>query len=360
MLIPMLIALIESSPIDIAAELVQERLQRLDRLVINYNWRAYKAPRDSTWIDQSTWVERRQWEGGHDMRLTIVRPNALNESLSPFPQSNMDAMAESAFDGAFTQRLDTPGNSGRIHYSSVPWSVQNGRFAWLPVLQAFDIHLQDSPTSQLNVYSLLQNPHCMFESIDDGEWTFRCTLTQATGIEYRFRFSIDGSGLPRSITTTIGNPNTEISEFVWEQRVLSVMVVNDATLPREIAIAIDNPNTHLPYRGVHLFTVLDCQRKPELTADDCRIVPATESAIVTVVDRDRLEHRTWYDAAGKIDHVDESYGPEPLDPNVAVASAAQLRLRPWIPVASATAGLLAATFVSLICWRRSGAGYAIA
>lgn len=346
------------------AQIVAERLQALDHLRIEYVHCVRIAPLHGSPLDRTRWEGIWDTDTGTDLadtfehRITIVRPNALDEWFTDLPDEGYEPVDASVFDGRYVSRHVYPDRDGRDHYSIVGWNVEAGVFRWCPVLQVFDLHVVDSVIPQLNLLRLFEEYDVRLIRSAGGVHTYTVSVPM---LEYdytqHFEFDLNGRGTPLRFRTTTEYHAEDLSGAntanTREQFVLATAEVNGAELPTEVVVA--GYNLHVvDYYGVHHIVVTSYEVADDLTAESVRIEPELRNSVVTTYRPDHTVLYTTYDVDGQIVEEAETYGPEPWDEDAQVVPRSSLSWRMAIPVVAVLTGVAVVLVLRFTSWRRGG------
>lgn len=327
---------------------VADHLARLDHLVVEITHDMHITLVGASALDRDQWhwfdnVPNRTYHH----RLTIVRPNVLDEWTDDDPAAGYEPVISSVVDGRFVQKHVRPSSSSHAEYSGkthyfLSDRVQSGVFKWAPLLEAFDIHFQDSRIGQLNIARLFQtySPTCV--SSASGTSRYTCDVSM-TGCTHHYDFDVADDGTPLRIRTTIEPAEHGVQPMVWEQFAVGFSEVNGARMPAEIITSVYNPNVAPDYITIHDIVVTSATVIPGLTVDDVRIELASMNAIIAVDAQDGSQRRRVLDAEGRVIVSDDlPYDPHPMvDADARWISRKSLNWRICCPVLALTLGFVA-------------------
>ena len=329
-------------------EIVAERLGRLDKLVVEMTTQVYTCPVEASPFDRSQWRPYGGVEFPH--RITIVRPNMLDEELTDLPETGYVPVDSSVFDGGFVRRHVRPDRFGRTHYSVAQGAVQLGRFKPIPLLQVLDIHIQDSDIPQLNLLRLFdEHEVTLVEGVGDVS-KYRATVP-GVGCVFQYEFDLNGVGTPLRFKTVTEFEREGLLPAAWEMFILDTMDVNGAEFPKETVVTIHNPNVGDSYYGLHHFEVASVLVDESLTAQDVRIEPDLCNAVVRTIAADGIDVRRIYDTNGEVLDTQELLAMQSLVDGRYV-SRQSLRWRRLVPAGAGTLGLLAIFALRLVSRQR--------
>ena len=351
LLVP-LVLLFGGVPPDEMRQIVADRLGRLDKLVIEVTAEVLTCPTDVSPLDPNNWTRYGEVYG-FPHRVTIVRPNVLDEDLTDEPEKGYVPVVASLADGRYAQRHVRPGPRGFTLYRIGEDSAEHGTFRWMPLLQIFDVHIQDSPIPQLNTLRLFDEYEVTLRGAGESTSTYEVSVPAPEhGYTCRYEFDLNGRGTPLRFKTVLEFDAPELLPGTWEMHVLDVVEVNGAELPSEAVVTIDNPNVGDDYYGVHHFLVTAPVRVDEsLTDEDVRIEPDLHSAVVVTISADATEVRRTYDANGDLIDEELLLSPQSLADGT-YASRESLRWRWLIPGGAGALGALAVVALHLVVRRR--------
>lgn len=337
------------SPADMA-ELVSERLNRLDRIVLGMEATTWLLPSGREPEDRGAWY---YFDGAspivHRYRLTVVRPGVLVEWLTDLPDRGYVPADFSLSDGRVVTKPVRPSANGWMNYLIEEGTGHAAIFSWSPILQVIDVQIMDSMIPQWNLKRIFQQCNVTLVRGGDGISEYRASRDMGS-FRQDYEFSLDDRGTPlrfKSINVFYSDPG--LRPAIWEQRVMNTTDVEGVALPCEVLVTIDNQNLNLPYKSLHHFVITSVEQHPELTPEDVRIEPELRNSVIATRYADGREIRHIRDANGDIVHANETIvaiGPDP-DGNWHISDLwNRNRERPgMIPVAVAV--LSTCTFVML-------------
>jgi len=329
------------------AALVRERLERLDRLVVEVTWETYGMKGPAPLLDQSRWTHRPMRD--LPFRLTIVRPNALIEYLLDDPNFGAEPVTGSVFDGSYVEVSSRPNPSGRMVYMVHPCRVEAGVASMGPLLQVFDLHLYEAAIPQLNILRLLEEREAVCIRAAGGVYTYAASVRPEAEPAYTdyYEFDVNQRGTPLRVKSVLQPDDPERPAFTREQFVLVTREVNGAEFPMETVVRHTNqnvPNWHVFY----VYRVTGVEVRDDLTPEDVRIGVERRNGVV--IEYRALSGRepdrvTEYDESGQVIRCEEFYGIGPAPEELLGNSPARRRA---IVVAAGGVGLLMALGVWLL------------
>ncbi len=309
---------------------VAQRLSRLDRLIVEFNCAMHAAASDSDPFDPASWGDRTE---NYPHRMTIVRPNVLDQSLRDEPERGYEPVTDAVFDAQFVRQYLTPRFGAARAYLVSPFDVQVGNYRGTPTLQFAEVHLQDSTISQLNLLRLFDEYDVELLGCDGDVSTYRAIVPMDSWTSI-YEFSLNPRGTPLRCLTTLLLPEP-LKPGTWEMRTCATTEVNGAEFVSDAVIVVSNPNLGVASVGVSHFSVNSVEHCDWLDESHVRIVPDYRDARVTVIEPDgSLDHRR-YDSNGLLVDSIVTAGASPSD--IGIVSRDSLRWR-WIipPLAVAT------------------------
>jgi hypothetical protein len=281
------------APADMA-DLIEQRLAALDRLVLDVTLEVCGGHSDSPVLDRAAWNVL----ATYPYRVSILRPNVRVEFLKDDPQAGYQPVVASVFDGEYTQRSARPSARGTWVYGVVPQARQAGVVLWNPLLQVLDLGLYDSPPpGDLNIVSVLRDPSAtLVRSV--GAISTYAALVPTSHFPMRFEMDIDDAGLPLRIKSSIEYREANTPPTYYEEFVLQTTPVNGAELPTEIAVThwgAKMPN----YWNVWLYRVSSVEVCNDLTAADVQVEVERRNAAVTEYLPDGTARVTQYNERGE-------------------------------------------------------------
>lgn len=282
-------------------ELLQSRCAEFDRFVAHVRHTLCTVtdftPENDSWLDQSRWVPFPR-EPRHEYRITVVRPAALVELLTDDPARGWSPLAASIGEWGFISRHVYPDRDGRVHYEVIDSSAQSGIFRWSPILQVFDLHLQDAQPALLNCASLCEQAQSVIsKSVAGGYQVVATTSFRDEETNYRLELSAHGS-LNRVLTTI---PISESMSGCWDQRILRVETRDGIVVPAEVVILVYNPGIQPRMKAaLHRFEITKFEFRSDLIPDSVVIRPVLSNSRVVNWHRDGSAENIAYDERGNI------------------------------------------------------------
>jgi len=331
------------------AEVAAQRLARLDHIRIEYVREYYKAPLRSSPLDSAQWETLEGDPDRHVGRLTIVRPNALHEFLTDRPELGWEPFSESVSDSGFVRRYERPGPEGQTYYEVTDSTWEAGCFAWIPVLQVFDVQIQSCDIPGLNIPRLLREYDARAVRSVGTITTYAVSgVPMLEGLTQDLDFDLNERGTCLRLRAMLECPPSAVPT-IREQYVLSVAEVNGAELPTEAIVAVYDPRL-ADYWGITRILATSWSLPTDLCAESIRIEPQRRNAVITELRRRGGGYRvTTYGEDGDVVRRYESPSHR-----AGRADAARLGWRRTIPPIAGATGI---AVVAGLCYagRRSGA-----
>lgn len=321
--------------------IVASRMQQFDRLVADVEHTWFQVPRDISAFDPANWRQVVTLNL-HRHRVTLARPILLDEWLTDDPAAGFEPVAASAAPTGYasSQTIRAGTHAGKQLFVVYPGQVQHGSFAWTPLLQVFDLHVQDSRIPLLNTKSLFDTGLVSLVGENNGICRFKALLPGSdVNASYEFDLSPAGTVTYWKSTYEIVRPEG-LQPFTWELRALEISTIGGVELATDVVCVIDNPNVDED-RGVHRFRISNTQFAPGLTPESVQIVPSTSNSAVTTHLACGVAYHRVFDANGIMTSEQELINvstPEP--PRQAAASP-----RPAIGLLA-----LASLAATVACW----------
>lgn len=290
------------------AELVSERLNRLDRVVLGMDATTWLLPSECDSEDQACWY---YFDGAtpivHKHRLTVVRPGILDEWLTDLPERGFVPVEVSLSDGRVVAKHVRPSDRGWTNYEIVEGTGHASLFSWSPILQVIDIQIMDSQIPQWNMRRIFQECDVTFVRSNDGINEYRASRDMGS-FRQDYEFSLDDRGTPLRFKTIQTYDDSSLHPATWEQRVVNTVDLDGVALPCETLVTIDNPNLNLPYKTLHHFVVTSIEQNTELSCENVRIEPSLRNSSIATYYADGTKVRHIRDANGNVVQTDEVIG----------------------------------------------------
>lgn len=293
-MLPSLIALVlvaDGVPPKQMADIVAERLSRLDRLVLEVEVEVFLAPSSATFDDdRSTWDGPYPAGSGAHRRLRIVRPCSLEENWG-----NGDARGMSAFSpGRTVQRLWRPSYATTI-YTVKEDVMTSATYSSVPLLTMFDVQIHESFVPGLNTLRLLSEYPTKLLRVEGDVNAYQTQLAVHAFGDWTetYEYDLDACG-----TLLRQRMRRENSAFWFERefRVLSTLDVNGAALPAEF-LSITR-NSVADSVAIHRFVVTSACVDASLAPANVRIEPERRNSAIHVTRADLSEESERYDSNG--------------------------------------------------------------
>jgi hypothetical protein len=230
-------------------DIVANGFAALDRLVVEFEHTTYTAAGDAdvrvpaNWIPVPGRVPFRH-------RVTVVRPNLLDEFLTDLPDSGYELCRRSVFNGTYTRA--STARDGAPFYDVSQDDVQVQFYRGYPVLQFFDVHLHDSSVSQLNLLRLFDEYDVSLVGDDAEVSSYRTTVfIPVFGHWEDYEFDLNARGTPLRVKSTLRS-GTSVRCTI-EQFALDTQDLNGAELITDCVFAKRSaPDS--PIVGLHHFS----------------------------------------------------------------------------------------------------------
>lgn len=275
------------------ANIVADRLDRLDRLVIDLDVQVFLAPLTAAFDDPSTWDGPYPPGSGARRRVTIVRPQSLEAAWRAGEEAEGSASAFAP--GRTVQRLRSSLTPITV-YNVNEDLIDSSTYTTVPTLTMFDVQVHESFVPGLNSLRLLRDYPTELLRVEGDVNTYRTQLqVNCFGETWTetHEFDLNSCG-----TLLRHRFRREDRDFWFEREfhVLSTQEVNGAELPSVFVSMTRNSVT--PNFGVHRFTVTAASRDAALVLRDVQIEPDRRNSSIhtTHADLSRLSQR--YDENG--------------------------------------------------------------
>lgn len=277
------------------ANIVSERLSRLDHLVIDVEARVFLAPLNATFEDRSSWDGPYPPGPGQYRRLRVVRPYSLEESWTSEESrgSNPARITTAYTPGRAVQRIAT--QTGPTVYNVKEDLMTSSAYNSVPLLTMFDIHVHESFVPGLNTLRLLRDYPTEFIGVEGDVYTYRTQLHVECVTDWTETHEYD---LNSRGTLLRHRMRRERPTFWFERefRVLATQDVNGAELPTEFVCM--TTNSVVENYGIHSFTVTSAQVDESLVASRILFEPERRNCAIHSIRADLSRVEEHYDADG--------------------------------------------------------------
>ena len=320
-------------PVEQMAQRVAERLQRLDRLVVEADVEVFTCSAANA-LDRSGWAP--VGAGAvHPHRLRIVRPHVVSEFLTDRSDLGYEPVVEAVVDGKYIAHAVRPAPDGKTSWNVSP-GAQSGTFSWSRVLQALDLHFGDTALPQTTLADLFARyPVELVGS--DGDVSIYGATIPSNGLVAKIELHLRSDGTPVYTRTTAAYTRPGLQSATLEMWAQSFRTVNDAQLPDDVVVAVRNPNVGGHY-GIQHVTIRAAAVDPALTADSLRITPPGANARVKEVLADGRHVTRTFEADGTLSRTQTTGGPAPIPDGVTFVPRDSVRWRTWVPAIAVAFG----------------------
>lgn len=279
------------------ADIVEQRLSRLDRLVVHAEVAVYFAPESATHNSPAEWGAPRRLGEGAIRELRILRPLALEISRS---DESQDRLLSAYSTEQVVQQLPQPTRAGRTYFVVHRNAPTLSSYTSVPLLQVFDVQVHESFVPGLNTLRLLRDYPVEVLASDGHVTTYSATVSipEWGGWVERFDFDLNAQGTPLRFRMERESLDGSGFRFVREIHNSDLIEVNGAEIPQRCVILTSN--SLVPHIAVHEIMVCGSAIDPHLDEVDVRIVPATQNSVIWTRHEDLSEDKVTYDDAGQI------------------------------------------------------------
>lgn len=257
------------------ANVVADRMARLDKLVVEVDAELYNCANTFSPTDRSNWVDPGPPGDGGRRLLRIVRPGLFEES---FVDGQPMSILSSFEPGRSVRRAPNLSPSGRIFYSVEDNPVTAG-YTRIPLLQMFDVQIHESWVPGLNILRLLRDYPATLTGSDGEISTYEVSLRSDLPGASRehYEFDLNPRGTPLRFRTRLENPAGTTYESTTYT--LATIEINGAELVTEAVTASTNTYTG-PLYGITRLVVRSARVDEALTARDVRLEPERRNSFV--------------------------------------------------------------------------------
>ncbi len=278
------------------AQRVAERLQHLDKIVIEFTHQAFQTPALADPLDRNLWSPAGS-RGCTVNRLTILRPEARFEFLTNAPELGYVPAHYWIHAGGMVSEHVQPLKSGRRFYEIVDRN-DVGLLNSIPALEAFDLNLADSPVSLFNIKRAFDDAKVDLLGADGDVSKYAALIELPDGRSQQFEFDINDQGTPLRVKSTLSwrGVNGQILTVSREHFAAGLTEINGTQIASEIVMLRPDPTKSGAPVGIDLIQVTEIASHPELTAADVAIQPELRNSVIS----------TWRYADGH-SHMSQEY-----------------------------------------------------
>lgn len=295
----MLIFLVDTMPIPPAqmSEIVSQRIGRLDQMKATVSVMSYTAPLTGDPLDQSTWEGGSRPGDGGVHRITLVRPNVLDEAFTADERPSQTCVVLP------DHVIKHPASLGR-HGESIWYVLENpilrSSYSTSPVLDVFELQFHQTFVVGLNTLRLLQNDSTQVVRHDDQTTTYssQAINTEWGGWAEDYDFDVNARGTPMRIHVITTALNGSGFTFEREMVVTSTTEVNGVEFPNNVVFK--TTNSFVPHWAIDAIEISNISIDPQLTAESIRLEPATVNSIVYYKRPDLTEDTFIYGSDGNL------------------------------------------------------------
>ncbi len=277
------------------AGIFEDRLARLDKLVVQTTNELYLCPVSASPLDEAAWHARATPGDGGTRRVTIVRPDGLDEDLGPY------GVATFFSPGRSVRRLAKTDSQGRTCYMVYEGGYRAGAYTPIPLLQAFDLQMHHSMIAGLNILSLLRDPSIAVLGTSGDVTTYGATI-QAEGIPNQiehYEFDLNTQGTPMRLKVRVEIQDGSGYVFTREVFTRATTLINGAELVTETVAADRASSAPGDNYGIDRMVVTHADQNPALTVDGIRIEPTYVNSHIWIRHADLSEAEEIYDQNGQ-------------------------------------------------------------
>lgn len=281
------------------ADIVADRLARLDKLCATVEVRVYTVPLSASPLNRLGWGEAIEPGDGGCRAIQLVRPHMLEHSS---PLSGTGNTVVSGYTPGRAVRkavgVDRQGKNLYIIAEDAASSVNNTA---VPVMQLFDLQMHQSLVPGTNIETLLRNHSAQLVSSEGDLYTYFVALhvdgfTNSVSESYELSLNSRGTPIRCRFTMQVADGN----DFVFESdfSTVSTIELNGAELVSEAIVS--TRNSVVPHYAVYDLVARSAIIAEAMSVDAVQLEPETRNSRIYATRANGVEEELVYDDDGAI------------------------------------------------------------